>query len=82
MMLAARFKQCALMPLAASPFVDPGRILVITLFLYLLVFRSTPLLLALVGSSDLVHLGTCGKLLKKSEGDKRLMYWGLDEYIT
>ena len=33
MMLAARFKQCALMPLAASPFVDPGRILVITLFL-------------------------------------------------
>ena len=39
MMLAARFKQCPLMPLAASP-----------------------LLLALVGSSDLVHLGACGKL--------------------
>jgi hypothetical protein len=58
-MLAARFKQCALMPLAVSP-----------------------LLSALVGGSDLVHLGTCGKLLKKSEGDKRLMYWGLDEYIT
>jgi hypothetical protein len=31
---------------------------------YLLVFRLTPLLLALVGSSDLVHLGACGELLK------------------
>ena len=58
MMLAARFKQCALMPLAASP-----------------------LLSVLVGGSDLVRLGACGKLLKKFEGDKRLMYWGLDEYI-
>jgi hypothetical protein len=56
-MLAARFKQCALMPLAAS------------------------LLLVFVGGSDLVHLGAYGKLLKKFEGDKRLMYWGLDEYI-
>ena len=50
MMLAAQFKQCALVPLAASP-----------------------LLSALVDGSDLVHLGTCGKLLKKFEGDKRLM---------
>ena len=58
MMLAARFKQCALMPLAASP-----------------------LLSALVGGSDLIHLGACGKPSKKFEGDKRLMCWGLDEYI-
>jgi len=58
MMLAARFKQCALMPLAASP-----------------------LLSAFVGGSGLVHLGAYGKLLKKFEGDKWLMCWGLDEYI-
>lgn len=48
MMLVALFKQCSLMPLAASP-----------------------LLSALVGGSDLVHLGACGKLsLEKFEGDK------------
>ena len=58
MMLAARFKQCALMPLVASP-----------------------LFSALVGGSDLVHLGACGKLLKKSQGDKQLMCWGVDENI-
>jgi len=58
MMLAALFKQCALVPLAVSP-----------------------LLSALVGGSDLVHLGAFGKLLKKIEGDKRLMCWGLDGCI-
>jgi len=47
-MLAALFKQSALMPLAVSP-----------------------LLSALVGGSDLVHLGACRKLLlEKFEGDK------------
>ena len=46
MMLAAQFKQRALMPLAVSP-----------------------LFSALVGSSDLVHLGACGKLsLENSKG--------------
>jgi hypothetical protein len=58
-MLAAQFKQYALMPLAVSP-----------------------LFSALVGGSDLVHLGACGKLsLEKFEGDKRLMCWGLNKCI-
>jgi len=43
----------------------------------------SPLFSALVGGSDLVHLGACGKLsLEKFEGGKRLVCWGLDKCIV
>ena len=42
---------------------------------------AASLLSVFVGGSDLVNLGAYGKLLKKFEGDKRSMYWGLDEHI-